>query len=1000
MSIFPDFPSYYRSLWGYDPFPWQSRLAASLIATGQWPEWVTLPTGTGKTSVLDIAIYHLAYQAAHPEMIRTAPVRIIFAVNRRIVVDEAFEHAKEIGQRLQTCLAEPHSDLYPVAYALCNLANWERALPLETYPLRGATFTDHSWARTPTQPLVISTTLDQLGSRLLFRGYGVSDYARPIHAALLANDALLILDEAHTAKAFSQTLRSIASLRGQASEKLTPPFSAVQLTATPPSDLSTRPLELDDNDYSHPVISSRLRASKPALIMPMVEGATGSSRHRTLSKAILEEVLGWTNSETGPRRILIVVNRVATAEALHPLLNPPDKVDKNGKTKSAKKGHEATVRLLTGRLRPLDRQKLIESLSQTFQLKASTPTPEVPKLILIATQTIEVGADFDFDALITELAPLDSLRQRFGRLNRQGRDILAPAAIVAPEEALEDGKPDPLYGESLPHVWKWLQKLKDEASVVDFGLSALKPYLPTGEQLEDFLAPAPDAPLLLAPHLDLLCQTSPEPHLSPEPSLYIHGPGREFPQISLILRNDLGTTEAVPDLLRVCPPLGTEAATLPLAHARQWLADPNKSGADPSGDAPGTTTKRAKSLPVLTQAFCFRAGETILLKNQNDLRPNDILILSPAEDETLRNLLPLPADGSLDQFEEAHLLARDRFAIRFHRPACDALAKDLADGPRCEFISLTAPLFALDDDDDGRWRLDGALWLETFPKIASLLAENLKGSRKTFWALAAYQGGESSNPRLKEDWRVERFPEGTHRGALLTNRTRVGHTPWPLEPNDLGQEGDQASAEVGFAGHSAGVAARTRLNSTGLSLSLVQTLGEAAELHDLGKLDPRFQALLSGRPIWATVAGEPLAKSGKRSFVESRRLRGESQLPPGFRHELLSALIVSESQWFKDHPEPDLLLHLISSHHGRCRALAPAIADANPEPFHVSVMGESILYEGHSYPLAHLSNGVTLRFWMLTRRFGWWGLPYLETLLRLADQLESAQPSAPETAHK
>ena len=106
---------------------------------------------------------------------------------------------------------------------------------METYPLRGATFTDHSWARTPTQPLVITTTLDQLGSRLLFRGYGVSPNARPIHAALLANDALLILDEAHTARAFSQTLEAIRSLRNKATEPIKLPFAAVQLTATPPA---------------------------------------------------------------------------------------------------------------------------------------------------------------------------------------------------------------------------------------------------------------------------------------------------------------------------------------------------------------------------------------------------------------------------------------------------------------------------------------------------------------------------------------------------------------------------------------------------------------------------------------------------------------------------------------------------------------------------------------------------------------------------------------------
>jgi CRISPR-associated endonuclease/helicase Cas3 len=41
------------------------------------------------------------------------------------------------------------------------------------------------------------------------------------------------------------------------------------------------------------------------------------------------------------------------------------------------------------------------------------------KFILIATQIVEVSLDIDFDILFTEIAPIDSLIQRFGRVNRK-----------------------------------------------------------------------------------------------------------------------------------------------------------------------------------------------------------------------------------------------------------------------------------------------------------------------------------------------------------------------------------------------------------------------------------------------------------------------------------------------------------------------------------------------------------------------------------------------------
>ncbi len=48
-------------------------------------------------------------------------------------------------------------------------------------------------------------------------------------------------------------------------------------------------------------------------------------------------------------------------------------------------------------------------------------------LVLIATQVVEISLDIDFNILFTELAPVDSLIQRFGRINR--RKLINPGKV-------------------------------------------------------------------------------------------------------------------------------------------------------------------------------------------------------------------------------------------------------------------------------------------------------------------------------------------------------------------------------------------------------------------------------------------------------------------------------------------------------------------------------------------------------------------------------------------
>ncbi|MFI8792958.1 CRISPR-associated helicase Cas3' [Streptomyces sp. NPDC055105] len=79
------------------------------------------------------------------------------------------------------------------------------------------------------------------------------------------------------------------------------------------------------------------------------------------------------------------------------------------------------VVLLHGRLMPRDRLPREEHLAAVLGPgdEKSKPNPRRPKrLIVVATQVIEQSLDIDFDHLITDLAPVDLLIQRRGRVHR------------------------------------------------------------------------------------------------------------------------------------------------------------------------------------------------------------------------------------------------------------------------------------------------------------------------------------------------------------------------------------------------------------------------------------------------------------------------------------------------------------------------------------------------------------------------------------------------------
>ena len=66
------FSDFFQELHGRPPYSWQTRLAERAVE-GDWPGAIDLPTGSGKTACIDVALFSLACQAGRKVAERTAP---------------------------------------------------------------------------------------------------------------------------------------------------------------------------------------------------------------------------------------------------------------------------------------------------------------------------------------------------------------------------------------------------------------------------------------------------------------------------------------------------------------------------------------------------------------------------------------------------------------------------------------------------------------------------------------------------------------------------------------------------------------------------------------------------------------------------------------------------------------------------------------------------------------------------------------------------------------
>ncbi|WP_197059560.1 type I-U CRISPR-associated helicase/endonuclease Cas3 [Thermopetrobacter sp. TC1] len=896
----------------WEPLAWQWALLNDWLLKGALPDAVDIPTGLGKTAVMALWLLALAAQI-HETGTPKLPRRLIYVVDRRAVVDQATTEAEKLRENLATA---PELAWMRDAFGLVE----GEKLPVST--LRGQLADNREWLADPARPAIIVGTVDMIGSRLLFSGYGVSRRMRPYHAGLLGVDTLVLLDEAHLVPAFQRLLEAIdPEQKGSASPwhtgTLWPettvirPLRVLPLSATQrdggPSDRKTI-FTLTSETRTDAITQQRLQARK-ALELRAFE--PGKKEDDALAEALMQAAQELLENEDGglkPRHLLIYCDKRKVAEKLH------DELHKEWVRKS-KLLEKDRLELFTGARRVFERTKAAANLKDLgFIAGKEAPEPEKPA-ILIATSAAEVGVDLDADDLICDLVPLERMIQRFGRVNRRGEQDDTRIIVLHPDPLPKKAR----HAEQLPAALEALRKLNGDASP-----QALRDFATQERELvRQASTPEPLHPPFPLAVVESWALTNITEHPGrPDIQPWLRGwVEDDQPQAEILWRAFLPWPEGD-------APKEKEVNAF-FASARPHLLEVLETDVD----------SIAKMLVTRAKKWSGEGLGILLLNRRNELEKylsmEELKAMKPADLKELIAFRRVVAPAALGGLSESGLLASN---AANPVKALDTIEEETWQ----QAVGFRVRKESVDKVSGNDWRID----YRFNPKPDS---DEEEGGEKII--VEVWRGGGEA-PLLGD-------PAITRMKQKLRDHL-----------NDVAQKAEELA---------------DKLN---LPDNMREALILSARLHDLGKAHRIWQKAMNGN------LEDPLAKS----------TGGNTRMLAGFRHEFASILDVTLPENIKrftsgvhnelaselreqlnkhTEEERNLILHLVAAHHGFARPLMPDIDNTLPP----------------SAVKPHVQ-AIALRFAMLQKRFGPWGLAWLETLLRAADQRASAcldASNAPET---
>lgn len=834
------FEARFECLTGNAPFCWQRRLFNDYFAKGAIPSALDIPTGLGKTSVM--VLWYLARKAG-----AALPRRLAYVVDRRAVVDQATTVADEIRSK-------------------------DSELRVST--LRGQHVDNREWLADPAKSAIIVGTVDMIGSRLLFSGYGVSRKMRPYHAGLLGADTLVVLDEAHLVPPFEKLLRTVegeADMLGPRTEdarKTVPCFRLLSLSATgrnTTADEASKVFRLLSEDRQDKGVEERLSARKQLTV-----------RVTNDRKNLVAE---FTNSawrlgtEQGSSCVLVY------CDSRNDAVKVKDEIAK----KCQKEKYQSACELLVGGRRVFEREKLSDWLEKHGFIGDAKDSPEQPSF-LIATSAGEVGVDLDADHMVCDLVEWERMVQRLGRVNRRGKGDACIEVIAAPDTnkpKTKVGEWEKRWKECLARLRKPLGSLRcissgDERDASPGAILELKERAEKDSELQEAIeeatTQAPLLPALTRALVDAWSMTSLDEHTGRPDDIQPWLRGWEEdqePQTTVIWRKHL--------------PVRRCAETPPKEIKAFFEAAP-----------PHTSEKLETETSRVVDDWLVKRPKHLFISKKTDesdtpLGQKDVIayVLSPAGDyrRTLKGTdLADSSDSKKSLKKELHgsTLVID---ARFGGLTEDGMLDEKAYGPP-------------------RVIDDGKEWLP--------LRDNERAVRFRVRRVVTAEDAEDAedNAESDGDWR-ERF-------RFEEKRTEEGEaTRWILVEkwrHDAETEDDRSVGRLQeLAEHHAWTEdrARTLAKAIGLSGSYVDMLAAAARLHDEGKR----------HRLWQLAANAP---RGEKIYAKTDR-RMNIRLLDGYRHEFGSLPYAEKNQLFRSLPDDllNLALHLVAAHHGWARPIIP-----------------------------------------------------------------------------